>query len=111
MSRSTLVVLVFLALLAVAAGLYASGPKYVIGTHAQSSFARIYCQNGYEQKRRQITSHGRSGVVYSNGITCKDRSDGWHWVSGSGPSERTIRRAAAWERVWFAIVGSKDTRG
>src|SRR6266487_1822884 len=110
MSRTSVALVIFLALLAIVAGLYATGPKYVVDSHPQSRFARIYCQNGYEQKRRQITTHPQPGVAYSEGIGCERRRDGWHWVSAKG-SYTTLRRAAAWERVWYALVGSKNTRG
>jgi hypothetical protein len=64
-------VIVLVALVAIAAGLYATGPKYIVVTD------RSY-QAGFGQ----------------------DPLGGTH-----------LRRLSAWERIYYAVVGSSKTRG
>jgi hypothetical protein len=82
MSRSTLAVVVFLALLAVAAGLYASGPKQVWECRSGESWAMS--TSGTMACFRQDDSLDRHG--------------------------RQRRRANAWERIKFSIVGGPSAQ-
>ncbi len=85
MSKTTVGLIAFLVLLAIAVGLYATGPKYVVETHTKVSFGRIYCQNGSEQKRRQITNRPHAGVAYS-AWDCRQLSD-----AGIGCAQSVLR--------------------
>jgi hypothetical protein len=70
---------------AIVAGLYAAGPKYV-----------VYCDPGHTLKH--VSTLNRN-VDY-----CQSKY-------GSEYRGTRLRRASAWERVWYSIVGSKHTRG
>jgi hypothetical protein len=85
LTKTTAAVVVFLALLAVVAGLYAAGPKY-----------KVHCDPGHTLKH--VTGTLKS-VEY-----CQSK-----YGSEFRPSR--VRRTSAWERVWYAVVGSKNTRG
>jgi hypothetical protein len=74
---------VFLVALGIAAGLYATGPKY-----------KVYCHSG--AKLKLAHPGGRELAL------C---------VSRQGSYYALLRRTNAWERVKYAVVGSKDTRG
>ncbi len=81
MSKTLAGLIALLALLAIVAGVYAAGPKY-----------KVYCDPGH-----RLTHFG--GQTYC------------HSKYGSETRGTNIRRTSAWERIWYAIVGSKDTRG
>jgi hypothetical protein len=85
LSRGIIALIVFLAVLAVVAGLYAAGPKY-----------KVYCDPGHTLRH--------SSTPFRSINFCQSKY--------GGPDRGTrIRRTSAWERVWYSLVGSKDTRG
>jgi hypothetical protein len=81
-------------LLAVMAGLYASGPKYLLKSHAQT--VSILCIDGR-----------MANIVWKPAPVdfCRDKRDGIYPLR-----TKFIRHAAAWERIYYAVVGSKDAR-
>ncbi len=81
MSKTSAVLVVFLALLAIVAGLYAAGPKY-----------KVYC--GDPERTLEVSTRG---------ILCLSKQ-------GASPRDALIRRLSAAERIWYSIVGSKNTR-
>jgi hypothetical protein len=126
-----LVSVLVLVLLLVAAGLYATGPKYVVTPHAKTRWqVLVMC----------FPPRAGNPYPYGFGGACGSRTEGWGvdatWdteaeaktyatkFEGPVPIARnvvwdiepktkkwtTIRRAAAWERVWYAVVGSDNTR-
>jgi hypothetical protein len=86
MTKLVVGVVVFVVLLGIVVGLYATGPKY-----------KVYCASGY------TLSH-----VLGQGTICQNR----YASRPNRPSQTLtlIRRTSAWERVWYALVGSKNTR-
>jgi hypothetical protein len=91
--------------LALAVGLYASGPKYI-----------VYCDPGHEltrapmDGRRLLGDYDQRLIPFvptpppKNRRVCKSKY-------GSEWRETKLRRLGAFERIWYALVGSKDTRG
>jgi hypothetical protein len=80
--RSTIALVVFLVVLGIVAGLYATGPKYV-----------YQCP------------HGRYEILYRD-----DGKAICHHLSGGG-TFASLHRTSAWERVKYAVIGSDDARG
>lgn len=144
MSKTTAGLITFLALLAIVAGLYAIGPKYVVERHAQTKYeAKVLCPSNRKfelpplnMPEAQATWEGFCyGVQNAIGFEHRESADSDWWIDtewdtqreaetylrkyGNWPSHvdprtrrwTTIRRAAAWERIRYAFVGSKNTRG
>jgi hypothetical protein len=94
MTKVTAVVVGLVIVLAVMAGLYAFGPKYVLKSHAQT--VSILCIDG--RMANFVWEPAPLGF-------CRDKRDGTYPLR-----VKFIRRTAAWERIYYAVVGSKDTR-
>ena len=82
MNRTAIALVVFLVALGIVAGLYATGPKY-----------KLYCPPG----ANEIRHIGNVALCQRNGVNVG--------------VEASLRRTNAWERIYYAVVGSKDTRG
>jgi hypothetical protein len=93
--RKTIAIAVGLVvLLGLVAGLYASGPKYLVKTHAQT--VSILCLDG--RMANFVWAPAPVGF-------CQAKRDGTY-----RPGVEFIRRTSAWERIYYAVVGSEDTR-
>jgi hypothetical protein len=136
MSRTSIALVVFLALLAIVAGLYATGPKYVVTPHHKTRWQVLVACDNLPTRAEVINYCGDTyldetpTVDWKVDATWDTRPEAYTYTAKfrhPGGSKMlkavvwdiepkttrwtTIRRASAWERVWYALVGSKNTRG
>jgi hypothetical protein len=83
--KAIVALVVVVVVVAIVAGLYAAGPKY-----------KVYCDPGHTLEH--------SSTPFRSIDFCQSKY-------GGKTRGTRIRRTSAWERVWYSIVGSKDTRG
>jgi len=96
MSKPLISLVALLALLLVLAGLYATGPKYM-----------VYCDRGHTLASSATYFYDPSG---ENEQICVSKYHGSRLDPGEWRGTR-IRRLGAFERIWYSLVGSKNTRG
>jgi hypothetical protein len=109
MTKLVVGVVVFVAVLGIVVGLYATGPKYI-----------VYCDPGHRltlgnSDRGLLAGYDprlipEGGDPFGPAVPPRNRQ---YCQSKYGSEWRNtkLRRLGAWERVWYALVGSKNTRG
>ena len=83
----------FLAVLGVSAGLYASGPEYIVKSGGRVS---VLCIDG--RVANFVLTPAPLGF-------CVDKHNGTY-----RPRAELVRHTAAWERLYYAVVGTPKTR-